>query len=132
VATGFIGNANGPSRDKSEPCKITFSGADQKPVGETDAFPYLPVAPTRRHGMKFAWIGAAALAATAFATPAFAQRVVEDPGYCAQFYPNANCQNYGAGNPVGDPNGYYGNDWRNRSARMEPRWHHHHHRHHHG
>ena len=89
--------------------------------------------------MKFAWIGAAALAATAFATPAFAQPVVEDPGYCAQFYPDANCQNYGAGNPVGDPNGYYGNTWRNRSyyrddwrnhnARMEPRGHHRHRRH---
>jgi hypothetical protein len=85
--------------------------------------------------MKFAWIGAAALAATAFATPAFAQRVVEDPGYCAQFYPNANCQNYGADNPVGDPQGYYGrsyyrDDWRNHSARMEPRWHHRHRKHH--
>jgi hypothetical protein len=89
--------------------------------------------------MKFAWIGAAALAATAFATPALAQAVVEDPGYCAQFYPNANCQNYGPGNPVYDPEGYYGNTWRNHSyyrddwqnhnARMEPRGHHRHRRH---
>jgi hypothetical protein len=37
--------------------------------------------------MKFALIGAAAVAAAAFATPALAQAVIEDPGYCAQFYP---------------------------------------------
>ena len=43
--------------------------------------------------MKLALIGAAAVAAAAFATPAMAQAVIEDPGYCAQFYPNAaNCQ----------------------------------------
>ena len=29
-----------------------------------------------------------------------AQAVVEDPGYCAQYYPSANCQNYGPGNPM--------------------------------
>ena len=40
--------------------------------------------------MKFALIRAAALAAAAFASPALAQAVIEDPGYCAQFYPNAN------------------------------------------
>jgi hypothetical protein len=28
-----------------------------------------------------------------------AQEVVSNPGYCAQFYPNANCQNKGPGNP---------------------------------
>jgi hypothetical protein len=32
--------------------------------------------------------------------PARAQSVVEDPGYCAQYYPNSNCQNYGPGNPL--------------------------------
>jgi hypothetical protein len=41
-----------------------------------------------------------AFLATAFAGPALAQAVVCDPGYCAQFYPNANCQNYGPGNPL--------------------------------
>jgi hypothetical protein len=56
--------------------------------------------------MKLALIGAAALAATAFATPVLAQAVIEDPGYCAQFYPNANCQNMGPGNPYTD-GGYY-------------------------
>jgi hypothetical protein len=45
---------------------------------------------------KYAMLGAALLAA-AFVTPASAQAVVEDPGYCARFYPNANCQNYGSG-----------------------------------
>jgi hypothetical protein len=33
------------------------------------------------------------------ASPASAQHVISNPGWCAQFYPNANCQNYGPGNP---------------------------------
>jgi hypothetical protein len=37
-------------------------------------------------------------------TPALAQAVISDPGYCAQFYPSANCQNTGPGNPYTDPN----------------------------
>ena len=45
--------------------------------------------------MKFALIGGAALAAAAFATPVLAQQVIDDPARCAQFYPNANCQNLG-------------------------------------
>ena len=40
----------------------------------------------------------------ALAAPASAQPVVYDPGRCAQFYPNANCQNKGPGNPYTDPN----------------------------
>jgi hypothetical protein len=45
-------------------------------------------------------LGAAAfVAATALAAPATAQEVIYNPGYCAQFYPNANCQNKGPGNP---------------------------------
>jgi hypothetical protein len=59
--------------------------------------------------MKIALIGAAAVAAAAFATPAMAQAVIEDPGYCAQFYPNANCQNLGPGNPYTDSG--YRRDW---------------------
>jgi hypothetical protein len=31
--------------------------------------------------------------------PAAAQQVISEPGYCAFFYPNANCQNKGPGNP---------------------------------
>ena len=42
----------------------------------------------------------AALLATAFSGQVRAQAAVEDPGYCAQYYPNANCQNYGPGNPL--------------------------------
>jgi hypothetical protein len=74
--------------------------------------------------MKFALIGAAAVAAAAFATPALAQAVIEDPGYCAQFYPNANCQNLGRGNPY-TGGGYR---WRNGNAFMHR--HHPHHRKH--
>ena len=48
---------------------------------------------------RFKILGAAAIAASALASPAMAQQVVYNPGYCAQFYPNANCQNRGPGNP---------------------------------
>jgi len=43
--------------------------------------------------------GAAAIVGAALASPAMAQQVIYNPGYCAQFYPNANCQNKGPGNP---------------------------------
>jgi hypothetical protein len=43
-------------------------------------------------------LGAVALLST-LAGPASAQHVINNPGWCAQFYPNANCQNYGPGNP---------------------------------
>ncbi len=33
------------------------------------------------------------------AMPAMAQAVIYEPGYCAQYYPDANCQNMGPGNP---------------------------------
>jgi hypothetical protein len=35
----------------------------------------------------------------AAATPVKAQEVIYNPGYCAQFYPYANCQNKGPNNP---------------------------------
>ncbi|MBR1278396.1 hypothetical protein [Bradyrhizobium sp. AUGA SZCCT0283] len=44
-------------------------------------------------------LGAAAILASALAGPAMAQEVISEPGYCAQFYPNANCQNRGPGSP---------------------------------
>lgn len=48
----------------------------------------------------FRILGAAAvISAAALASPALAQEVIYNPGYCAQFYPNANCQNKGPGNP---------------------------------
>jgi PAB1-binding protein PBP1 len=80
--------------------------------------------------MKFALLGAAALAASALVTPAMAQPVVSDPGYCAQFYPNANCQNLGPGNPYTDS--YYPGGFGNHYAYMghTPRSHHRHYRYH--
>ena len=49
-------------------------------------------------------------------TPALAQAVI----YCAQFYPNANCQNLGPGNPYTDGGYYRDNNWQNGNA-MVPR-----------
>jgi hypothetical protein len=51
-------------------------------------------------------VGAAAVLAVISApamTPAMAQQVIYEPGYCAFYYPNANCQNKGPGNPYTDP-----------------------------
>ena len=78
--------------------------------------------------MKFALLGLAFVAASALVTPVKAQPVIDNPGRCAQFYPNANCQNLGPGNPfTGAPAG----GWRNGYAHMgHGRWHHAH-RHHH-
>ena len=45
-------------------------------------------------------LGAAVVLSTALASPVMAQQVISNPGYCAQFYPNANCQNTGPGNPT--------------------------------
>jgi len=49
-------------------------------------------------------LGAAAALAM-ISAPAMAQQVMGEPGYCAFFYPNANCQNKGPGNP------YTGDAW---------------------
>jgi hypothetical protein len=49
-------------------------------------------------------IGAAAIVSVLGAAPALAQQVIQEPGYCAFFYPNANCQNKGPGNPYTDTN----------------------------
>src|SRR6187402_191996 len=46
----------------------------------------------------------AAIALAVMTAPATAQQVISEPGYCAFFYPNANCQNKGPGNPYTDPN----------------------------
>lgn len=48
---------------------------------------------------KFAMLGAAAFLTITTVMPAAAQEVISNPGYCAQFYPNANCQNKGPNNP---------------------------------
>lgn len=80
--------------------------------------------------MKFALLGAAVVAATALVTPVEAQEVIYNPGYCAQFYPNANCQNKGPGNPY--TGSYQARRWGNDYAYMgHGRWHHaRRHRHH--
>jgi hypothetical protein len=52
----------------------------------------------------FRLLGAAALLSSVIATPVLAQQVISEPGYCAFFYPNANCQNKGPGNPYTDSN----------------------------
>jgi hypothetical protein len=77
---------------------------------------------------QLAIVGAAALLATALAAPAGAQQVIYNPGYCAQFYPNANCQNKGPGNPyTGDYQQrraaayQYNNGWNNSYARWDDR-----------
>jgi hypothetical protein len=68
---------------------ITVEGAGQKTIGATDG--RVPI-------LLSALIGAAAIIGAAFATRA----LVSDSGYCAQFCPNANCQNLGPGNPYTD------------------------------
>jgi hypothetical protein len=68
-----------------------------------------------------------ALLTAALMVPAAAQEVISEPGYCAQFYPNANCENKGPGNPYSD-GGYWrdGNAQSNGNAPvMQPRRHHH-------
>jgi hypothetical protein len=64
--------------------------------------------------MKLALIGAAAVVAAAFATPALAQRVISDSGRCAQFYPDANCRTLEPGNSYTD--GGYDRGWQNGNA----------------
>jgi hypothetical protein len=58
---------------------------------------------------------AAAILASALANPAMAQQVIYNPGYCAQFYPNANCQNKGPGNPY--TGSYQGQAYRDQAYR---------------
>jgi hypothetical protein len=70
---------------------------------------------------------AAAILASAIAGPAMAQEVIYNPGYCAQFYPNANCQNKGAGNPYTGSyqrqayrdGGYHNRNWRDSNNRWD-------------
>ena len=51
---------------------------------------------------KYKLVGAAAALAV-MTVPAMAQQVIYEPGYCAFYYPNANCQNKGPANPYTDP-----------------------------
>ena len=72
-------------------------------------------------------LGAAVVLSAFSATPATAQQVMSEPAYCAFFYPNANCQNKGPGNPyTGDYQrrlaygahyrGHWHRDWRHSRA----------------
>jgi hypothetical protein len=77
---------------------------------------------------------AAVVLASALAGPVMAQEVITNPGKCAQYYPNANCQNLGAGNPYtgsryrhraayrhnGDWNNGYHNGWNNQGTGFWP------------
>ena len=54
--------------------------------------------------MSLKQLGAAAILTAITFTPAAAQQAMSEPAYCAQFYPGANCQNKGPGNPYTDPN----------------------------
>jgi hypothetical protein len=54
--------------------------------------------------MSIKQLGAAVILTAITFTPAQAQAVMQEPAYCAQFYPGANCQNKGPGNPYTDPN----------------------------
>ena len=50
--------------------------------------------------LKPALLGVAALLSAATVAPAAAQEVITNPGRCAQYYPDANCQNKGPNNPL--------------------------------
>src|SRR5947199_6573506 len=66
---------------------------------------------------KFGLLGVAgAILSSALASPALAQEVIYNPGYCAQFYPNANCQNKGPGNP-------YTGSYQRQTYRHSGQWH---------
>jgi hypothetical protein len=89
--------------------------------------------------VKITILAGLAIAALMLPLPSKAQPVIEDPAYCANFYPNANCQNYGPGNPyTGDywsvpgrqPNGFQAGGWQRPFARYQhpPRYHHRRHR----
>ncbi len=59
---------------------------------------------------KLKLLGAAAVViSSTLASPVMAQQVITNPGRCAQFYPDANCQNLGPNNP-------YTGDYQRRQA----------------
>src|SRR6476660_8020732 len=63
------------------------------------AFDWLLIYPRRTPVSRCALLGAWARVSAMAATKVTAQEVIYNPGYCAQFYPNANCQNKGPNNP---------------------------------
>jgi hypothetical protein len=81
-----------------------------------------------KHMLIFRALGVVATLIAIGFTPAPAQQVMSEPGYCAQFYPNANCQNKGPGNPYTDPNyrrngGQSSGQWPpGEPVRVKPTW----------
>jgi hypothetical protein len=56
--------------------------------------------PVKNPMTKLRLFGAAAVViSSALASPVMAQQVITNPGRCAQYYPDANCQNLGPNNP---------------------------------
>jgi hypothetical protein len=84
---------------------------------------------TWENQMKFALLGGAALVATALMGSSQAQPVINDPGKCAQYYPDANCQNLGTGNPYTDSNFNRGYQNNYAAMRNQPEPHRRHRRH---
>ena len=62
----------------------------------------------------------AATALAVMTAPAMAQQVMGEPGYCAFYYPNANCQNKGFNNPY---TGGYRTGWRGGESYAGMRYH---------
>jgi hypothetical protein len=81
---------------------------------------------------KFGLLGAATVVVSSvLASPVMAQQVIYNPGYCAQYYPDANCQNLGPGNPyTGDyqrrmayrNSGYRDYGWNSNDSWTDNRW----------
>lgn len=66
---------------------------------------------------KLTLLGAAAVVlSSALAGPVMAQAVINEPAKCANFYPNANCQNLGPGNPYTGTGYQRGAAYRNSAA----------------
>ncbi len=55
--------------------------------------------PHMEDAMSYPKLLATAVVLSVIGAPAMAQQVVSEPGYCAFFYPNANCQNKGPNSP---------------------------------
>jgi hypothetical protein len=71
-------------------------------------------------------LGAVIVLAGLSVVPVQAQQVMSEPGYCAFFYPNANCMNKGPGNPYTDPSyrrngGLSSGQWSNATASPTPK-----------
>jgi hypothetical protein len=95
---------------------ICLTSAPRKPGTSAAADAWSPVVTTEKRMTKSGLLGAAAVAlATVLAWPATAQQVIYNPGFCSQFYPDANCQNKGPNNP-------YTGDYQRRTVYRNGDW----------